>query len=93
MVLRVKLEIVPFGDEDKAREIGRLDIFNRGTSHFANMIGANGYCDYGVISLNPGDEGLYDATLAHYRNDGGWELVKKVLTALTVRGPKSRCIK
>jgi len=30
MTLRVKLEIIPHGDEDRAYEIGRLDIFNKG---------------------------------------------------------------
>jgi hypothetical protein len=89
MVLRVKLEIVPFGDEDKVREIGRLDIFNKGASHNVPAArDAAGYCTYGVISLNPGDEGLFDATLVHYRKDGAWLLVQNVLSTFNIRGPK-----
>ncbi len=89
MVLRVKLEIVPFGDEAAVREIGRLDIFNKGARAFTGNIRDDaGYYDYGVISLNPQDEGLFDATLVHYRKDGAWALVKNVLTAYSVRGPK-----
>ncbi len=36
MVLRVILQIIPHGDETKTREIGRLDIFNKGKIGLAN---------------------------------------------------------
>ncbi len=89
MVLRVKLEIVPHGDEDNIREIGRLDIFNKGLQPYSGPVRQDaGYYQYGVISLNPGDAGLFDATLVHYRMDGAWALVKNVLAAYDVRGPK-----
>ncbi len=63
MVLRVKLEIVPFGNEEAVREIGRLDIFNKGLvgSTPPGAREAAGYFRYGVISLDPGNEGLFGA--------------------------------
>ncbi len=75
MVLRVKLEIVPFGDEDKAREIGRIDIFNKG--QIGNY---EGFCSYGVIQLDKNNEGLFDEDVNHVRSHGAWALVHKVLS-------------
>lgn len=81
MVLRVRLEVVPFGDEDKAREIGRLDIFNRGEVEA-------GYHEYGVIQLDPKEHGLHTATILHHRPAGAWELVRRAIEDLRIRGPK-----
>lgn len=72
MTLRVKLEIVPFGDEDKMYEIGRFDIFNKGQIAF-------GHCEYGTIDLREGREGLYDKCVYHRRDLGAEALVEKVL--------------
>lgn len=74
MTLRVKLEIVPFGDEDKAYEIGRLDIFNKGSAAF-------GHYEYGIIEIDPEkkEAGLYQNTVVHRRHLGAWALVSKVL--------------
>lgn len=80
MTLRVKLEVVPFGDEDKTYEIGRLDIFNRGLVAF-------GHHEYGVINLTEEEEGLYTDTIAHRRQLGAWELVRKTITELEIPGP------
>lgn len=77
MVLRVILQIVPFGEEDKTREIGRLDIFNKG------RVDGN-LCKYGVIQLDPGQEGLYQDVVYHMRNLSAWELVGTVLDELEV---------
>lgn len=77
MVLRVKVEIVPFGDEQKSYELGRLDIFNKGYISF-------GHCEYGVIELdvegNTG--GLYDNIVTHKRDEGYWVLLNKVINEL-----------
>lgn len=67
MTLRVIVQIVPFGDEERVREIGRLDISNTtyvGTSEneYGNV------CDYVVRG--------------HRRSDGFWPLVRKALDAL-----------
>jgi hypothetical protein len=84
MTLRVKLEIVPYGDEDEAYEIGRLDIFNKGRTE-------TGHCEYGVIDLpadvDDGEPGLFDQTVLHRRDKGAWALVRKVLEELPVHGP------
>lgn len=74
MVLRVKIEIVPFGDEDKTREIHRFDIFNKGD------IG-RGSCAYGVIDLDLENNtgGLFIEDVHHLRSAGALELVETVL--------------
>ncbi len=71
MVLRVKIEIVPFGEEDEAREISRFDIFNKGWAEF-------GHCKYGVIEINKDGAGLWDEEILHRRDLGAEELVRKV---------------
>lgn len=71
MVLRVILQIVPHGDEENIREIGRLDIFNKGPINKA--------CEYGVIDLSPNQAGLYSDTIIHYREDGAWILLREAL--------------
>ena len=81
MTLRVKLEIVPHGDEERAYEIGRLDIFNKGESEF-------GIYKYGVIELRKDFGGLHDRYVYHRRNLGAWELLRKILFELPVEGPK-----
>lgn len=74
MTLRVTVEIVPFGEEEKAYEIHRLDIFNKGPAGF-------GHYEYGVISFNEEkkDYGMYERTVYHRRNLGALALVEKVL--------------
>lgn len=78
MTLRVKVEIIPFGDEDKAYEIGRLDIFNKGHVDF-------GHCEYGVIQFEPekNEAGLFEHSVLHRRDLGAWVLIEKVLKELT----------
>lgn len=77
MTLRVKLEIIPHGVEEKAYEIGRLDIFNEGWTGFA-------HCEYGVIYIEPEKDqaGLFQETVHHRRDLGAWKLVEKVLKEL-----------
>lgn len=79
MVLRVILQVVPFGDETKMREIGRLDIFNKGYINEA--------CEYGAIDLSPNRAGLYQDNIIHFRKDGAWELVRNALETLEIEGP------
>lgn len=82
MTLRVKLEIVPHGDESKAYEIGRLDIFNKGQFYDTQTF------EYGAINLSPGDVGLYDSGVFHDRPDGAWQLVRETIDVLAIKGPK-----
>lgn len=80
MTLRVKLEIVPFGMEDRAHEIARLDIGNRGPDMMEE-----GYHRYVVLDLTKGQEGMYRRDIKHRRKDGPWDLVNAVITNLNVR--------
>lgn len=81
MTLRVRLEVVPFGNEDMAYEIGRLDIFNKGLE-------PDGMAAYGVIEMDKDSGGLYPQEVRHLRRNGAWELVLKALNQLSIRGPK-----
>ncbi len=82
MVLRVILQIVPHGDEESVREIGRLDIFNKGPAVPAIKSPPH---KYGVIDLTKDQEGLYSEEIIHYRVDGAWFLVGKALEQLDIR--------
>lgn len=82
MTLRVILQIVPMGDETNIREIGRLDIFNKGEAD-SNPA----YHKYGVIDLSPKQQGLYDLPITHRREHGAWQLVQTVLSAFDIKGP------
>lgn len=79
MTLRVKLEIVPFGEEEKAREIGRLDINNIGVRC--------GLGAYSVINLSPKHIGMHTDMVYHERSKGAWALVRQVLENLEIEGP------
>lgn len=80
MTLRVKLEIVPHGDESRTYEIGRLDIFNKGLVDF-------GHHEYGVIEMTAKGGALHDKTILHRRDLGAWKLVLKALKELEIEGP------
>lgn len=79
MTLRVTIEIVPFGEEDKKYPIRQLDIFNKGQYDF-------GHYEYGVIELNPEKEewGLYSKTVLHRRDLGAPALIAKVIKELDI---------
>ena len=83
-MLRVRLEIVPFGNETHTREIGRLDIFNRGCPEAAD---GQQQCFYGVIELTPSNGGLYKEPVFHFRPEGAWKLVAKAIAILGISGP------
>lgn len=63
MTLRVIVQIVPFGDESRVRELGRLNISNITEPSAANEYGA--VADYVVRG--------------HRRSDGFWALVRSAL--------------
>ena len=81
MTLRVTIEIVPFGDEDKKRIIRQLDIFNMGPVSSPDGWSLGGYHEYGVIDIDPENNtgGLYQETIPHRRREGAPALVAKVL--------------
>ena len=75
MTLRCTLSIVPWGNEESIYEIGRLDINNQG------QLSRSVY-QYQVIDL--GDTpGEFNKKVLHFREDGAWELLRKVLSDLT----------
>lgn len=71
MTLRVKIEIVPFGEEEKVREIRRFNISNLGDYEL-------GVSFYGV-EVDKYKSHEYDFTVTHKRSDGAEALVNKVL--------------
>ena len=80
MTLRVKLEIVPHGDESLTREIGRLDINNIEEPF-------EGVDLYRVVEQTPDREEAHPDYVAHRRSDGAWALVRRVLKELKIKGP------
>jgi hypothetical protein len=75
MTLRVRISIVPFGDEEQEREIHQINISN------LKDLGL-GLCEYGV-EMEKYKTGNYDLKLTHQRQDGPLVLVSKVLGRLT----------
>ena len=74
-MLRVTIELVPLGDESRAREIGMMLIANdgEGTNIKSDYAYTYGYTDGRGIKFSTG-------TLKNfYRNQGAWALVKKIL--------------
>lgn len=74
-MLRVTIELVPFGDETRAKEIGIMLIANdgEGTHVKGDYAYAYGYTDRRGSKFSTG-------TLKNfYRNQGAWALIKKIL--------------
>lgn len=84
MTLRVKLEIVPFGREEEAREIGRLDINNIGNCEYWQHFGNR--CLYNVIMIehDKNSAGMFKQSVKHFRSDGPWDLLHSVLDDLEI---------
>lgn len=76
MTLRVRISVVPFGDEAQEREIHQINISNL-------EVKENGVYEYG-IELNKYKTGDYNAKIKHYREDGAVALVNTALEKLLV---------
>lgn len=74
MTLRVRISIVPFGDEEREKEIHQINISN------LEPLGGLNYL-YGV-EVDKYKTWEYDTTVAHKRDDGAIELVRKALEKL-----------
>lgn len=74
-MLRVTIELVPFGDESRAREIGTMLIANDGEGTYAkgNYAYVYGYTDRRGVRFSTGTVKNF------YRNQGAWALIKKIL--------------
>jgi hypothetical protein len=73
MTLRITIEIVPFGEEDKKRTIGVANISN---------VDGDRICNYEYAFK--GDIGVASGHIFnHDRDDGAIELSQRVLTSVT----------
>lgn len=74
-MLRVTIELVPHGDETRAREIGIMLIANdgEGTHAKGNYAYVYGYTDRRNVRFSTG------TVKSFYRNQGAWALIKKIL--------------
>lgn len=78
MTLRVRISIVPFGDETKEREIHQINISNLGEANTKE-------CNYG-IELDEYKSGSYLGRVAHVREQGAITLVYKALKRILELG-------
>jgi hypothetical protein len=75
-MLRVRIDIVPWGHEPLATTLSELFIYNKGEA------GAGGMYEYGVIEMDreKGKGGLVDGNLLHMRAEGYWPLVEQAIS-------------
>lgn len=78
MTLRLTLEIVPFGDEDKKYTIREINVSNLGEIDL-------GVCQYGV-EVDKYKTKDYTTVVAHKRGEGSIKLVQLVAEALVRKG-------
>ena len=77
-MLRVTIELVPFGIEEEAREIGRMIIANDGTGGYG--VGNYAY----AFTYTDGPPEVATGTIKNFqRSLGAWSLVKKILNKRT----------
>ena len=74
-MLRVTVELVPHGEEDRAYTIGTMLIANDGT-------GSLGYGNYGFAYCNTDNDNVIAiGTLQNFpRHLGAWQLIKRALS-------------
>lgn len=73
-MLRVTIELVPYGNEDEAREIGKMLIANDGTGDYRT----GNYAF--VYTYTDRDSQVARGTVHKFpRSLGAWSLVKKIL--------------
>ena len=72
MTLRVRLSIVPFGDESQEREIHQINISNLGEMDALER-------DVYGVEVDKYEKGNYDLYLPHQRADGAMKLVADAL--------------
>lgn len=72
-MIRVKVDIVPYGIEEGATQIGELLLAN------VASIGM-GKCEYDAVIQYPHNEKQYK-TVTHHRQNGFWELIRLILNA------------
>jgi hypothetical protein len=79
VTLRVRISIVPFGDEEKEQEIHQINISNISKDHVLDT------CLYGV-EMDKYKTGEYDTIIDHLRSAGALKLVHGVFDDLELGG-------
>lgn len=72
-MLRITIELVPFGIEEESKKIGEMVI--------ANVSGSNHNAEYISAYTSDKDAGIALKTTHHDRRDSVWTLVKNVLNS------------
>lgn len=86
MTLRVRFEIVPYGDESQSYRINTIKVNNIGVVEnlgFGNQICSYEYFLYQEDILGDTTEITNGCISRHNRKDGAIELVKKILNQIT----------
>ena len=78
-MIRVKVDLVPFGVEDQSKQIGELVLAN-----IANL--GLGRCVYAAV-YEEGDGTIHHKKVEHSRQDGAWELIRIILSAEEAEDP------
>lgn len=83
-MLRIKIELVPYGDESKVKQIGQIKIVNDGTGNIDNgnyIFEAKDIDDIGcgLAQMYIHKQGMIKN---HNRHNGFWELIKIVCSNL-----------
>jgi hypothetical protein len=74
-MLRIKIELIPFGDESKAVVIDTMTIANTGTHPSRPVFGS-------YVARTDNTDGMRIARVEnHKRSDGPWKLLQKALVA------------
>lgn len=85
MTLRIKFEIVPHGDEDRVRELGRIDVHNMGSSRTSSVRGES-YRDY-LVEASGEDipEGVSDWIRDYHRDRGYFLLAVLAVNTIDIK--------
>lgn len=76
-MIKVNIDIVPFGDEARARPIGTLTISRR-------EVRANP-CDYDVRYMEPGCAPIHAIVRRHVYADGALRLIKRAINEIVIQ--------
>ena len=72
-MIRVKIDLVPFGNEQRAKQIGELILANIGN------VGL-GVCEYEAVMYTDNQPPVYKR-VSHWRQDGFYTLIEKLIEA------------
>lgn len=78
-MLRITVELVPFGDEDRKRQIGEMVIANDGHGDYAAWTAPDGWS---------GEPARYGVLLNYDRSQSVWELIRLMLEAIRLEQHK-----